>query len=93
MKPSSHGENNFVFLTIKIVMKSMNYKKKAPQKNLGGYRVYPFRAIDSESEMAKKIAESPFVKEKLERAKRSLKECPITDEIIQEWRQSGKKKR
>ncbi|MGN6292361.1 MAG: hypothetical protein ACTHMV_06395 [Chitinophagaceae bacterium] len=68
----------------------MNIKRNNKRDVLKGY---PFWAIDSNSEKAKRIAESPFVKEKLERAKESLRRCPIPEDMIQEMRQSKKKKR
>ncbi|HEX2847297.1 MAG TPA: hypothetical protein VHN59_12165 [Chitinophagaceae bacterium] len=88
MKPSwQKKENDFILLIIKFDMSiKRNYKK-------GIFGGYPFREIDSNSEMAKKIGESPFVKEKLERAKESLRRCPIPEDMIQEMRQSKKKKR
>lgn len=73
-------------------MKIMN-NKRSDQKKLFGYRVYPIRAIDSDSEEARQIAESPFVKEKLEKAKKFLEEHPIPDEVFQEMIQFRKKKR
>ncbi len=74
-------------------MNIMNNKRRVKIKYFGGYRVYPFRAIDSDSELAKKIGESPFVKEKLEEAKKFLKEHPIPDEVFQERIQLRKIKR
>jgi|GEM_PF-1139809 len=68
----------------------MNNKRNYKIGIFGGY---PFRAIDSNSEMARKMGESPFVKEQLERAKESLKKCPIPEDMIREMTQSKKKKR
>lgn len=74
-------------------MNIMNDRRRSKIKFFAGYRVYPFRAIDNNSEKARQMAESPFVKEKLEKAKKFLEDHPIPDEIFEEMRQSRKKKR